>query len=72
MKLSECRKLITRPLTGYWYRAVSHEHWATRLSARHTATVITRFNSGSIETPSHQVLYLAPTISLHFLRFVHY
>src|SRR5262249_49497187 len=35
------------------------EHWETRLSARHTTTINTRFNVGSIASPSYQVLYLA-------------
>lgn len=59
MRLSACRHLKLGPLTGDWYRAIRHEHWETRLSARHTATVTTRFNSGTFQAPSYQVLYLA-------------
>ncbi len=59
MKLTACRHLRLEPLTGDWYRAIRHEHWETRLSARHTATATGRFNVGSVENPSYQVLYLA-------------
>jgi RES domain-containing protein len=59
MKLSACHKLELGPLTGTWYRAIRQEHWETRLSARHTTRVATRFNAGSVENPSYQVLYLA-------------
>jgi hypothetical protein len=59
MRLSACHHLELKPLTGTWYRAIRQEHWETRLSARHTATATTRFNAGSVENPSYQVLYLA-------------
>jgi hypothetical protein len=59
MKLSACRRLELSPLTGNRYRAIRQEHWNTRLSARHTTTVTTRFNAGSIKNPSYQVLYLS-------------
>jgi hypothetical protein len=42
-----------------WYRAIPQEHWKTRLSARHTITVATRFSAGSPTNPTYQVLYLA-------------
>ena len=59
MKPSACQKLTLSPLTGTWYRAIRQEHWETRLSARHTTTIATRFNAGAVENPSYQVLYLA-------------
>jgi hypothetical protein len=59
MRLSDCRRLEVGPLTGTWYRAIGHEHWKTRLSARHTITVTTRFSADSPADPAYQVLYLA-------------
>jgi len=59
MKLSACQKLNLGPLTGNWYRAIRQEHWKTRLSAKHTTTITTRYSAGSVENPSYQVLYLA-------------
>jgi hypothetical protein len=59
MRLSACRRLELGPLTGTWYRAIGQEHWETRLSARHTITVTTRFSAGSPANPAYQVLYLA-------------
>jgi hypothetical protein len=59
MRLSACHRLILSPLTGHWYRAIRQEHWETRLSARHTTTVATRFNAGSVEKPSYQIVYLS-------------
>jgi hypothetical protein len=59
MRLSGCRKLKLGPVTGDWYRAIRQEHWPTRLSARHTITETSRFNAGTVENPSYQVLYLA-------------
>jgi hypothetical protein len=59
MRLSACRRLELGPLTGTWYRAIRQEHWETRLSARHTITVTTRFSAGSPANPAYQVLYLA-------------
>jgi len=57
MKLSACQKLKLGPLTGNWYRAIRQEHWKTRLSAKHTTTITTRYSSGSVENPSYQVLF---------------
>jgi RES domain-containing protein len=59
MRLSACHRLVLGPLTGTWYRAIPQEHWRTRLSARHTITIATRFSAGSPTNPTYQVLYLA-------------
>jgi hypothetical protein len=59
MRLAACGRLPLRPLTGTWYRAISQEHWKTRLSARHTITITTRFSAGSPADPAYQILYLA-------------
>jgi hypothetical protein len=59
MKLSACPRLKLSPLTGTWYRAIPQELWETRLSARHTTSITTRFNVGSVESPSFQIFYLA-------------
>jgi hypothetical protein len=59
MRLSACDRLVLGPLTGTWFRAIPQEHWKTRLSARHTVTIATRFSAGTPASPEYQVLYLA-------------
>jgi hypothetical protein len=59
MRLSACGRLELGPLTGAWYRAIAQEHWKTRLSARHTITIPTRFSAGSPARPAYQILYLS-------------
>jgi hypothetical protein len=59
MRLSACRRLELGPLTGTWYRAIRQEHWTTRLSAKHTITITTRFGAGSPLDTAYQTLYLA-------------
>lgn len=59
MKLSACRRLSTAPMTGSWCRTIRITHWQTRLSARHSRNTVGRFNAGTPESPSFQILYLA-------------
>ena len=59
MRLSACGRLELGPLTALGIAPSRQEHWKTRLSARHTITVATRFSAGSPANPAYQVLYLS-------------
>lgn len=59
MKLSRCRLLAKRPLTGMWFRAIRPQFFQTALVYAHTATIPGRFNPGSTARPAFPVLYLA-------------
>src|SRR3954465_11740365 len=59
MRLNKCGALAAGPVQGTWYRAIQLNHWRTLLSVAHTATVASRFSSGSPARPVHPILYLA-------------
>jgi hypothetical protein len=59
MKLSRCRLLPKRPLTGTWFRAIRPQFLHTVLAYAHTATIPGRFNPGSSARPAFPVLYFA-------------
>jgi RES domain len=59
MRLSYCRLLPRRPLTGTWFRAIRPQFLQTSLAYHHTTTIPGRFNAGSTQRPGFPVLYLA-------------
>jgi hypothetical protein len=67
VRLSRCRGLARRPLTGTWYRAIRPQYFQTALAFAHTATIPGRFNPGSSLHPGFSVLYLAedPIVALY-------
>ena len=58
MKLAGCKKLILKPLTGHWFRALNLRHWKTRLSTGHSTTSTSRFSAATPGNPLHRLLYL--------------
>jgi hypothetical protein len=58
MKLSGCGKLLLKPHTGHWFRALSLRHWNTRLSTTHSKIYSSRFSDASAAVPSYGMLYL--------------
>ena len=58
MRTANCDRLALRPLTGYWYGALSLRHWNTRLSTHHSMTSPSRFSPASATNPLHRLLYL--------------
>lgn len=59
MRLTRCRYLPRRPLTGAWFRAIRPQFFQTALAFAHTATIPGRFNGGTMQRPGFPVLYLA-------------
>jgi hypothetical protein len=59
MRLSRCRLLLKRPLTGPWFRATRPQFFTTVLAYAHTTTIPGRFNPGLSTHPGFPVLYLA-------------
>lgn len=57
MRAKACVRLTRRPLTGFWYRAVSLQHWKTRLNSSHSATHPSRFSAATLHSPQHRVVY---------------
>src|SRR5262249_3307987 len=58
MKLRACTKLLLRPVTGHWFRALNLKHWKTRLLTDHTRISPFRFSAASRHTPLYRVLSL--------------
>ncbi len=58
MRLGFCDRLLLRPLTGHWYRAVRLSHWKTRLSTIHSKTTWSRFSRATLNEPGSRILYL--------------
>lgn len=56
MNLANCGRLITRPLTGTWYRALQPQHQQTALQTSHSKNFPSRFNEGR---NLFEILYLA-------------
>ena len=67
MKLSGCSKLARRPLTGYWFRAISLRFWATRLSSDHSRGISSRFSRPTRPHPGGRIVYLGAThqVAMH-------
>lgn len=57
MKAKACSKLLRRPLTGDWYRAMSLRFWKTRLASNHSTTIATRFSAASPVAPGPRLIY---------------
>jgi hypothetical protein len=70
MTVSGCAWLTLRPLTGYWYRAVSLKHWDSRLSSDQSRITRSRFSSGTASTPLYRIIYLGEThqVAIHEVR----
>ncbi len=70
MKVAGCSRLALSAETGDWFRAVDLKFWNIKdpLYTAHTKPIPTRYNPGSLLTPSEQfeVLYLAenPQVAL--------
>jgi hypothetical protein len=66
MKLKNCSRLNPIGFGGVCYRAVPPQYLATVLQTGHTATVTTRFSSGSLAHPQFEILYLSenPVVAL--------
>jgi hypothetical protein len=58
MRLSACRRLRLRPLTGTWYRALRLKYWETRLSTDHSRASKSRFSAATPANPLYRILYL--------------
>jgi RES domain-containing protein len=67
MRTSSCRRLVRRPLTGHWFRAIRLENWRTRLSSEHSRVFPSRFSAASPSTPLHRIVHFGAThqVSLH-------
>jgi RES domain-containing protein len=61
MKLSACRRLARRPISGTWYRAITTKYWFDALSTTHTAEFAGRFSPGKAAIRPFEILYLAET-----------
>jgi hypothetical protein len=59
MRPANCRALTLRPLSGFWYRAIQPQFWATSLATAHTLTIPSRFGAGTPNRPGFELLYLA-------------
>ena len=59
MNLAACERLVTRPLTGTWYRAIQLKFWNSLLATAHTATIPGRFNAGNSTRSGFEILYFA-------------
>jgi RES domain-containing protein len=58
VNLAACRKLLLRPLSGTWYRALELEFLKAPLSTKHTKKSAGRFTPGRQLQRSFAILYL--------------
>jgi hypothetical protein len=64
MNLNPLPPLPRVPERSSWFRAVSLKYLETALNSSHTSITSSRFSSGSILIPSHEIVYLAKTPEL--------
>jgi hypothetical protein len=58
MKTGGCARLLVRPETGSWFRALNLRYWKTRLDTQQSKMSRSRFSNASAAAPLYRILYL--------------
>ncbi len=58
MKTGGCSRLMLRPETGTWFRALNLRYWISRLETNQSRTSRSRFSNASANSPLYRILYL--------------
>jgi hypothetical protein len=62
VKLGACARLVLRPITGTWYRALEPQFLPTCLSTEHTPDALSRFCGADKHATRFELLYLSENL----------